>query len=123
MAQVKNVRAGMLLITDAGLELKPGEVFEVASLSREMQRAVASGHLVVVRDDARAEGLTPSVPTTSPDTASAEGVASLQAPDAVARVQAETDMERLKSWLAAEKRRSVVAAINTRLQELGSNPG
>ncbi|MBP8131894.1 MAG: hypothetical protein KA184_20135 [Candidatus Hydrogenedentes bacterium] len=123
MVQVKNVRAGMLLITDAGLELKPGEVAGVASLSREMQRAVTSGHLVVVHDDSQAQvSATPVVPT-QPDTVSSEGVASLQAPDAVARVQAETDVERLKSWLATEKRRSVVAAINTRLQELGSNTG
>ena len=115
MVQVKNVRAGMLLITDAGLELKPGEVAGAASLSPQMQRAVASGHLVVVRDDAPVAG--------PPETDTPESLAALQAPDAVARVQAETDVERLKPWLAAEKRRSVVAAINARLQELGSNTG
>jgi len=115
MVQVKNVRAGMLLITDAGLELKPGEVAGAASLSPQMQRAVASGHLVVVSDGAPVAG--------SPETNAPESLAALQAPDAVARVQAETDVERLKPWLAAEKRRSVVAAINARLQELGSNTG
>ena len=115
MVQVKNVRAGMLLITDAGLELKPGEVAGAASLSPQMQRAVTSGHLVVVRDDATAAGASEA------DTP--ESLAALQAPDAVARVQAETDAERLRSWLAAEKRRSVVAAINARVQELGSNTG
>ena len=117
MVQVKNVRAGMLLITDTGLELKPGEVAEAASLTPEMQRAVATGHLVVVRED------TQTVTPAPPDTAMPEGLATLQAPDAVARVQSETDMERLKSWLVTEKRRSVVAAINARLQELGSNTG
>lgn len=115
MIQVKNVRAGMLLITDAGLELKPGEVAGAASLSPQMQRAVASGHLVVVREDAPVAG---PLEIDTP-----ESLAALQAPDAVARVQAETDAERLRSWLAAEKRRSVVAAINARLQELGSNTG
>ena len=40
-----------------------------------------------------------------------------------AGIQSETDVERLKSWLVTEKRRSVVAAINARLQELGSNTG
>lgn len=115
MVQVKNVRAGMLLITDAGLELKPGEVAGAASLSPQMQRAVASGHLVVVRDDATAAGAS--------ETDTPESLATLQAPDAVARVQAETGAGCLKSWLAAEKRRSVVAAINARLQELGSNTG
>ncbi len=115
MVQVKNVRAGMLLITDAGLELKPGEVAGAASLSPQMQRAVTSGHLVVVRDGAPAVG--------PPEANAPESLAALQAPDAVARVQAETDVERLKPWLAAEKRRSVVAAINARLQELGSNTG
>ncbi|HOZ49718.1 MAG TPA: hypothetical protein PK468_24160 [Candidatus Hydrogenedentes bacterium] len=117
MVQVKNVRAGMLLITDTGLELKPGEVAEAASLSPDIQRAVATGHLVVVRDD------TQTVTPAPPDSASPEGLATLQAPDAVARIQSETDMERLKSWLVTEKRRSVVAAINARLQELGSNTG
>ena len=117
MVQVKNVRAGMLLITDAGLEFKPGEVAEVASLTPEMQRAVASGHLIVVRDN------TQTITPMPPDAATPEGLASLQAPDAVARVQSETNVEHLKSWLATEKRRSVVAVINTRLQELGSNTG
>jgi hypothetical protein len=115
MIQVKNVRAGMLLITDAGLELKPGEVTGAASLSPQMQRAVTTGHLVVVGDGAPVAG--------SPETNAPENLAALQAPDAVARIQSETDMERLKLWLAAEKRRSVVAAINARLQELGSNTG
>ena len=117
MVQVKNVRAGMLLITDAGLELKPGEVAEAASLTPEMQRAVASGHLVVIRDD------TPTITPAPPDGSSPEGLATLQAPDAAARIQLETDVQRLKSWLVTEKRRSVVAAINARLQELGSNTG
>ena len=117
MVQVKNVRAGMLLITDAGLELKPGEVAEAASLTPEMQRAAASGHLVVVRDDTQTINPAPT------DSTPQEGLATLQAPDAVARIQAETDVERLKAWLATEKRRSVVAAINARLQELGSNTG
>ena len=117
MVQVKNVRAGMLLITDAGLELKPGEVAGAASLSTEMERAVASGYLVVVQD--HAPGVSPTISDNTPP----EGLAVLQAPDAVARVQSETNVEYLKSWLATEKRRSVVAAINTRLQELGSNTG
>ncbi len=110
MVQVKNVRVGMLLISDAALQLAPGEVAEVASLTPEMERAVTTGHLVVVADN-------------TPLTSAPDDIAALQAADAMNRVQTETDAERLKSWLATEKRRSVASAINTRLQELASNTG
>lgn len=112
MVKVKNVRAGMLLITDAGLQLAPGAVAEVAGVTPQLERAVAIGHLVLVQEEV--------APVAK---AAVEDLSALPAPDAVARVQAETDAAQLQAWLAGEKRRSVIAAINARVQELGPNTG
>jgi hypothetical protein len=112
MVKVKNVRAGILLVSDAGLQLAPGAVAEVTALTPQIERAVTTGHLVLVREEA--------MPAPQP---AVDDLSALQAPEAVARVQAETDVAQLQAWLASEKRRSVITAINARLQELGANTG
>lgn len=45
MIKLKNVRAGIVIIADAGLKLAPGETVSVESPSPQMQRAVDAGLL------------------------------------------------------------------------------
>ena len=111
MVKVKNVRAGVLLVTDADLQLAPGAVAEVSAVTPQIERAVATGHLVLL-------GKGPVEVEPAPDTP-VDDLSGLQATEAVARVQTETDVTALEAWLAAEKRRSVATAINARIQELG----
>ena len=113
MVKVKNVRAGALLVTDAGLQLAPGALAEVPALTPHIERAIATGHLVLL-----GKGPVEVQPAPAP-AKPAEDLSALQATEAVARIQATTDLGVLEAWLAAEKRRSVATAINARIQELG----
>ncbi len=45
MTKLKNVRAGIVIIADAGLKLAPGEVAEMETLTPQARRAVAGGML------------------------------------------------------------------------------
>ena len=111
MLKIKNVRAGMLLVTDAGLVLVPGGVAEVPTATPEIERALERGYLVRVEAQ-QEQGLLPE--TTVP----ADTLAGLQSADAVAKVNAETDPEKLQGYLNTERRRGVVTAINNRIAEL-----
>jgi len=55
MHKLKNVRPGILIIADAGLKLTPGEEVTLDKLSRQTERAVASGYLARVETDAEAK--------------------------------------------------------------------
>lgn len=109
MIRIKNVRPNMLLITDAGLILGPGGVVSVETATREIERAIATGHLVRL-------GVPPAgVPAPEPPPVSSDNLAGLSLAEAVTRVNAEQDPERLKMWLNAEKRRGVITAIQNKL--------
>ncbi|MHB9037893.1 MAG: hypothetical protein ACYC64_14645 [Armatimonadota bacterium] len=45
MIQVKNIRAGIVIIPDAGLKLRPGATTSVEKLSEQMERALDDGLL------------------------------------------------------------------------------
>ena len=45
MIKIKNIRAGIVIIADAGLKLAPGEVVEMETLTPQTRSAVADGML------------------------------------------------------------------------------
>ena len=45
MIKVKNIRAGIVIIPDAGLKLRPGATTSVEKLSEQMERALDDGLL------------------------------------------------------------------------------
>jgi len=49
MVKFKNVRPGVLLITDAGIRLSPGQTVEVETPSKDTEKALAAGLLAMVR--------------------------------------------------------------------------
>ena len=51
MIKVKNVRAGIVIIADAGLKLAPGETVSVEKLTPQMQSAVDAGLLARIDGD------------------------------------------------------------------------
>ena len=51
MTKLKNVRAGIVIIADAGLKLAPGETVSVERPSPQMQRALDAGLLALVDID------------------------------------------------------------------------
>jgi hypothetical protein len=110
MLKIKNVRPGILLVTDAGLVLVPGAVAEVPAATPEIERALERGYLVRVEPQQENAEIVPVAP--------ADTLAGLQSADAVAKVNAEADPERLRSYLNTERRRGVVTAINNRIAEL-----
>ena len=46
--KVKNVRAGIVIIADAGIKLAPGETIEVENPTRQVQTAITGGILARV---------------------------------------------------------------------------
>ena len=51
MTKLKNVRAGIVIIADAGLKLAPGETVSVEKLTPQMQSAVDAGLLARIDGD------------------------------------------------------------------------
>ena len=47
MNRIKNIRPGVLVIPDAGLKLKPGQVVEVERLTKQIQAALKNGRLAM----------------------------------------------------------------------------
>ena len=62
MTKVKNVRAGIVIIADAGLKLAPGETVSVDKLTAQMNSALDAGLLARVDGD----GGTKSRPKNAP---------------------------------------------------------
>ena len=139
--QVKHVRAGVLVVADAALRFGPGQVLEVEDLTPQLERAIAAGLLVRHEDykETRAE----SEPADSTDTArpketdpsedtgttaerqeaeeSVVDLSKLRAAEAISTVETEDDPDRLKAHLAGEDRRTVIAALEKRLAEVGAD--
>lgn len=53
MIKVKNVRAGIVIIADAGLKLAPGETVEVENPTGQVEKAIVAG--LLARVDAEPE--------------------------------------------------------------------
>lgn len=62
MTKLKNVRAGIVIIADAGLKLAPGESVSVDRLTAQTQSAIEAG--LLARIDS--EGVGKSVPKSAP---------------------------------------------------------
>ena len=146
--QVKHVRAGVLVVADAGLRFGPGQVFEVEDLTPQLERAIAAG-LLVRHEDVKesgdsaeptadtdptaelqvvetsetgdlAESTADSSSTAEPQAAETSEVdlSKLRAAEAISTVETEDDPVRLKAHLAGEDRRTVIAALEKRLAEV-----
>lgn len=68
MTKVKNVRAGIVIIADAGLKLAPGETVSVDKLTAQMSSALDAG--LLARVDGECEGK--SKPKSAPKPAEAK---------------------------------------------------
>ena len=53
MTKIKNIRAGIVIIADAGLKLAPGEMIEMETSTKQVDSAIADG--LLARIDAEAE--------------------------------------------------------------------
>lgn len=71
MTKVKNVRAGIVIIADAGLKLAPGEIVSVDKLTAQMNSALDAGLLARVDGD----GDSKSKPKSAPKPAEAKSEA------------------------------------------------
>ncbi len=62
MTKVKNVRAGMVIIADAGLKLAPGETVSVDKLTAQMNSALDAGLLARIDSDSESKSRSKSAP-------------------------------------------------------------
>ena len=112
--QVKHVRPGILVVADAGLRFGPGQVLEVKTLTPQLERAISAGTLVrgkgkqQTRTGSQPEGSQPETESAVEVDDSAGGEAAeapeidlskLRARDAISKVEAEDDPDRLKAHL------------------------
>lgn len=65
MTKVKNVRAGIVIIADAGLKLAPGETVSIDKLTAQMNSALDSG--LLARVDGEGEGKSKPKSTPKPE--------------------------------------------------------
>ena len=112
MMKVKNVRPGILLISDAGIRLEPGEIVEVETPSKQMEQAFAAGLLAQVRHRGDAQLELPCV-----------DLADLTAKQAISQVETEEDTETLRAHLAKEQRRTVIDVLEKRLEAIEGGSG
>jgi hypothetical protein len=62
VTKLKNVRAGIVIIADAGLKLAPGETVSVERPSPQMQRAVDAGLLARVDSESESKSKPKNAP-------------------------------------------------------------
>jgi hypothetical protein len=48
MLTIKNIRPGILVIPDAGLKLKPGQMVDIEKGTRQIESALKKGYLALV---------------------------------------------------------------------------
>ena len=119
MIRIKNVRPGLLFVSDIKLMLRPGQVAEVETQSKSVQRLLASGHLAQIEEpkSAAAEDLNTGHPTDhTPDQTC--DLSRLSAPQAIAKVAEMDDPERIKACMESERRRSVLEALTKKHEEI-----
>lgn len=114
MNRIKNIRPGVLVIPDAGLKLKPGQVVEVERLTKQIQAALKNGRLAMA-DKQKQEPLAPPEPDQD---AEPVDLSKLSATDAISRVNEEANPVTLKGYMDTEKRRTVIDALKSRLEGL-----
>lgn len=115
MLTIKNIRPGILVIPDADLKLKPGQVVDIEKGTRQIESALKKRYLASVdhketKDQKTAEDLE--------NESDAVDLSKLSASEAISRVNAEADPELIKGHLETEKRRTVIEALKSRLEDL-----
>lgn len=111
MITIKNIRPGILVIPDAGLKLRPGQVVEVAVLSKQGEQLMACGHLVRL-------GNAPPMNDPARENDEASDLSKLSASQAIAKVAEMEDPEHIKAAIDSEKRRSVLDALTKKREEI-----
>ena len=132
------MRPGILVVADAGLRFGPGQVLAVKPLTPQLERAISVG--ILVRGKGKQQTRTGSQPEGSQaesastaevdDSAGREAaeepkidLSRLRAAEAISKVEAEDDPDRLKAHLSGEQRRTVIAALEKRLTEVEAGEG
>jgi hypothetical protein len=115
MLTIKNIRPGILVIPDAGLKLKPGQVVYLEKGTRQIESALKKGYLATVDHKESDDQKTAEDPVKESD---AVDLSKLSATEAISRVNAEADPDTLKGQLETEKRRTVIDALKSRLEDL-----
>ena len=115
MLTIKNIRPGILLIPDAGLKLKHGQTIDIEKGTPQIESALKNGYLASVdhkesEDQKAAEDHVQE--------SNAADLSKLSASEAISRVNAEADPEMIKGHLETEKRRTVIEALKSRLEDL-----
>jgi len=112
--KIRSRRPGPLVIADAKLRLRPGEVVEVRELSPQGEGALGRGFIERVPEDTPVGA--PETPRgTAPPPAEYER---LSVADAIEQIGEETDVKKLEALLKTEKRKTVIGALERRLQEV-----
>jgi len=112
--KIRSKRPGPLVIADVKLRLRPGEVVEVKALSPQGEGALSRGFIEQVADETPVS--VPDAPKGAPP-APAE-YDRLSVGDAIEQIDDESDPKKLEALLKTEKRKTVVVAIERRLQEV-----
>ena len=112
--KIKSKRRGPLVIADAKLALAPGEVVEIAQVTPQTQTALERGFVEEVGEDTpvgapKAAQPTPDVPAE---------YQRLSAAETIEQIGDEADPKKLEALLQTEKRKTVLDALNRRLQEV-----
>lgn len=115
MLTIKNIRPGILVIPDAGLKLKPGQTVDIEKGTRQIESALKKGYLAAVDHNEPEDQHTPDEPAKESDDVD---LSKLSATEAISRVNAEADPDTLKGQLENEKRRTVIEALKSRLEDL-----
>jgi len=112
--KIRSKRPGPLVIADAKLRLRPGEVVEVKVLSPQGEEALSRGFIEQVGEE------TPVGPPEAPKPASPAPAEydRLSVADAIEQIDDETDPKKLEGLLKTEKRKNVLDALKRRLQEV-----
>jgi hypothetical protein len=97
LIKVKNVRAGIVIISDAGLKLSPGEVVELLELTPQVSTAINAGMLATVEPQAQAETKSEAKSETKPK----------------AKVPARTSGQKVEPKVAAEATATPPAAADS----------
>jgi len=112
--KIRSKRPGPLVIADAKLRLRPGEVVEVKALSPQGEGALSRGFIEQVADDTPVGP--PDAPKgTPPPPAEYDR---LSVAETIEQIGDETDPKKLEALLKTEKRKTVIAALERRLQEV-----
>jgi hypothetical protein len=115
MLRIKNIRPGILVIPDAGLKLNPGQVVEIEARTRKIESALTKGYLALIDTD---KPDAQNAPQESLEDSDAIDLGKLSAAEAISRINAEADPDTLKGCMETEKRRTVIDALKSRLEDL-----